>query len=1671
MNKNIKRMFFVTTLILLLVSISAISATDASNDTSSISQQDMVKEVNVEKVSDNTITDTTSKNIKKEATTTDLYVSDTDGSDDNSGTQTSPYKTIQKALDTTNADSTFNIHIAEGTYKGLGNTNLTVNGNYNINIIGRDNTILDGEVRYDLKKELGSGEYYWESSPEWYPYQNGSGNWAMNITAGNGLISITNLTIQNCWNPGGTSISEYETATVDNYGNLAVTNVSFINNCGGVGSAIRNNKDSTLTVTDSYFSKNRKSNSTGNMGIIYNNGTATIINTTFDENLARWGSILNDRELTLINSTLQNNIAYDGTSTYKYGSGLAINSANANFFEKYDISGITTTVENTSFINNDQTDLYTGTGNLTLNNSRFTDGTGIYINTRNDKNCSINITNNNITHLRPSSLFTSLSVLTGTTFGIYVLGDAPVLIDNNTILHDNNGYGIYAENFTVITNNNMNKMINLTGNNHLVQYNTVNVTDQYAISLTNRRSNITITDNILESAFVYGNQCVLKPTRTTATIQNNIPVLGQQITITDETYPDYFNNDGTVKDNSIPTGSTVTLSGNFYNRKFVFDDIHATVTFADTTQNLYNTSIIIKDNGRVSLTNFRIDNQDYEGTIISVQTVGNLISNIQIRANTTKAVTGIEIAADKTRVQTAYFYINSTANNKLNDRCESTALDISSSHNLINTGGIYMTGADTGTIVSAYIISKDTQVFNNTFNSFTFNVTGCDNAYGLIINNSDNNTISFASNNYIDVSGKNSTGIYIVNNSNNNKISSGTFYLSGENKNSIIIDGLNTINENNTINSTVTVTNDTNIIINNSYNGNIDGSSRSNTILIVNNSDNMNIRLRSSFSPQILLYNTNNSIVNNSRLNSTLSDKLIILNNSNNNTISNNYLNYNNTTGGNALIQQINSQNNTLENNTPEIILLTDENYNDYFTDSICTLNDSNLIVIGSDLYNKDLTFENKTFLINPFNKTIYNGTLTFLENAHDITFDGLNFYSNDERTTIIHSNASHITLTNLNLYQENHENIVRTIVVENKVSYNTYSGNITVLGPEIKTQDDTASTILLSKQYNIQTDIQYSNITMKSTKSDNEGYISVVYGINDTDDSIYDIASVIYLQRDNIDISGNNVVLYEGRAVYANYLNLTMNTNNTATIIKSKYTDSIQCNYNNITVNSNNTVNLFEFEDYDAFMNQIQHNYIEINSPNIKIFDAYNTTTRSITIRNITLDINTTNITLIKSKNATFDVGGYYGGINLTDLKTENLTLIDANNSKVTFSNNLISATVTNNDLIKTTNKSNLILYSQNIGNTININTTNNLPLITINDSTANIKLNNITQNTTQTPIILATNSNVTVVNNSLITMDLVGDNAVETIDSIATVENNTPTQQPTIITIETDTLNQSTENSIIIKTTDMFDNPITGEITATINGKTYTAEDNILKYTPSTTDDVTITVTYTDPNEKYSTNTTTKTLTINPAQLIVNPINAKAEDTINITANIISGDTTANVSAGKVTFKVNGKTLKDTNGKVIYAKVINGTATIENYVVPEDWAKAGTTIQAVYSGSSQCEKLTSEKTNITVTKAVPTLTTEDVTATVGGKITLKATITDNDKIINTGKIVFKINGKTVKDENGKVIYAKVVNGTVSVDYTLPESYKAGNYTVTATFIASGYDKLVATETLTVTA
>ena len=297
-------------------------------------------------------------------------------------------------------------------------------------------------------------------------------------------------------------------------------------------------------------------------------------------------------------------------------------------------------------------------------------------------------------------------------------------------------------------------------------------------------------------------------------------------------------------------------------------------------------------------------------------------------------------------------------------------------------------------------------------------------------------------------------------------------------------------------------------------------------------------------------------------------------------------------------------------------------------------------------------------------------------------------------------------------------------------------------------------------------------------------------------------------------------------------------------------------------------------------------------------------------------------------------------------------------------------------------------------------------------------------------------------------------------TLDEITTTVNKTTTITATVTSEDNSTINEG-QVTFTLQDGTILDNVNVENSQATI---TYTFQE----ITEST---ITATFTKTDNYSNSTVTTTLKVEPIPPITLTIDTTTFTIGETTSITASIHEGeDLLENVNKGKVVFKVNGKTLKDSNGKVIYAKVVNGTATIENYLIPTTWNKENLTIEAVYSGSSQCEALRSTAEKITIEEETPTITCEDITATKGDTITLKATVKTTDNNISTGKVIFKINGKTVKDSNGKVIYLKVEDGQVTTNYTIPNTYKAKNYTITAVYIATGTDRLEDTKTLTIT-
>ena len=187
----------------------------------------------------------------------------------------------------------------------------------------------------------------------------------------------------------------------------------------------------------------------------------------------------------------------------------------------------------------------------------------------------------------------------------------------------------------------------------------------------------------------------------------------------------------------------------------------------------------------------------------------------------------------------------------------------------------------------------------------------------------------------------------------------------------------------------------------------------------------------------------------------------------------------------------------------------------------------------------------------------------------------------------------------------------------------------------------------------------------------------------------------------------------------------------------------------------------------------------------------------------------------------------------------------------------------------------------------------------------------------------------------------------------------------------------------------------------------------------------------------------------------ITINPIKSSVGSVVKLYANIID-ERGLPVKDGRVIFKINGKTLKDENNNVIYAIVSNGTASI-SYKVQNVWLKNTTTIQAVYGGS---QKYASSRTNssdvLNISKGIATISLEksSITAKVGQTITLRAKVVDgNGDRINSSKVAFKLNGKSLRDNDGNILYAKVVDGEAVLDYTLPNTYTAKTHNITVIF------------------
>ena len=487
------------------------------------------------------------------------------------------------------------------------------------------------------------------------------------------------------------------------------------------------------------------------------------------------------------------------------------------------------------------------------------------------------------------------------------------------------------------------------------------------------------------------------------------------------------------------------------------------------------------------------------------------------------------------------------------------------------------------------------------------------------------------------------------------------------------------------------------------------------------------------------------------------------------------------------------------------------------------------------------------------------------------------------------------------------------------------------------------------------------------------------------------------------------------------------------------------------------------------------------ISKNNVKVYNSTNPDDNLYsTIEGITAPGKSNNI-LIINNNVTVTGGRFNYGINTLD--RVNNTIIKDNNIHVTghryvngiqMGNKATNCTITGNNITgicyNTTTFTDdneplafgIITTSMGGGRTNNITITNNN--IQLNSSviygmeiyqTSNTTINNntILGNGNYTMGIgLAHSEDNTIINNEMI---LYGNSNIKINDIVEEIR-----PANTGIQIQQNSHNtQIDNNTIIIK--DIGQHDLTINTENSIKNTTITNN----KLTTSTkTGTRTI-------NTNYDTYLENNTRAIINTKIVLETINAQVGDTINLKAYVydIYGNP---INTGRVVFKINGKTIKDTNGNIIYATVKEGIATIENYTVPANWFKIKSVLNVVYGGTSTYEQTRTNNTtpmNITKKTATMTMTTNTTTAKPGQTIKITVKITEKDNNVNEGRVLFKVNGKTMRDNEGYIIYHEVKDGLVTITYTIPENARAQDYTFTCVYGNKLYNRNDVNSTITV--
>ena len=171
-----------------------------------------------------------------------------------------------------------------------------------------------------------------------------------------------------------------------------------------------------------------------------------------------------------------------------------------------------------------------------------------------------------------------------------------------------------------------------------------------------------------------------------------------------------------------------------------------------------------------------------------------------------------------------------------------------------------------------------------------------------------------------------------------------------------------------------------------------------------------------------------------------------------------------------------------------------------------------------------------------------------------------------------------------------------------------------------------------------------------------------------------------------------------------------------------------------------------------------------------------------------------------------------------------------------------------------------------------------------------------------------------------------------------------------------------------------------------------------------------------------------------------------AKIGQAVNIKATIKTGS--SKVSAGKALIYIGNK-------KIATATIKNGVINYK-YTVPITYNKTTYNLKIVYNGNNTQSQAT-KTSKIKMNGITPVFNYSATSVTVGktASLVLKVSNGKTGKSLynaQNGSVTVKLNGKTLKDKNGKAITGNVKNGKLTIKFTAPEQL-SGKQNITFTY------------------